>query len=42
MPKRPPKVDGIYQHGPLCDCEWCEDAGPPGFANRYAKTRESA
>jgi hypothetical protein len=39
MPKRPPKVDGIYQHGPLCDCEWCEDAGP---SPRYAKTRELA
>ncbi len=23
----PPKVDGVYQHGPLCDCEWCEE--PP-------------
>ena len=32
-PNMPPKVDGIYQHGPLCDCEWCEE--PP--ASSYAK-----
>jgi hypothetical protein len=26
-PKRPPMRDGIYYHGPECDCEWCfEDA----------------
>jgi hypothetical protein len=28
-PKRPapttvPKVDGVYQHGPECPCEWCQ------------------
>ncbi len=28
-PKRPPKVthkvygEGVYDHGPFCDCEWC-------------------
>ena len=24
-PKMPPKVAGIYQHGPLCDCWLCEE-----------------
>ena len=38
-PKRPPKVGGVYQHGPLCDCEWCEGAGP---GPRYVKLRGSA
>jgi hypothetical protein len=37
-PKMPPKVDGIYQHGPLCDCDWCD--GPP--VRRYAKIGGSA
>ena len=26
---QPPKVDGIYQHGPLCDCEWCSSEAAP-------------
>jgi hypothetical protein len=31
-PKRPkpsevPKVNGVYQHGPECPCEWCEGPG---------------
>ena len=21
----PPKVDGVYVHGPECDCDWCEE-----------------
>ncbi len=23
----PPKVNGVYVHGPLCSCEWCEVLG---------------
>ena len=41
-PKLPPKVNGAYVHKGDCDCDWCGGDGPPGFANRYAKTRESA
>jgi hypothetical protein len=28
----PPKVDGIYQHGALCDCPWCSEAPQPSYA----------
>ena len=38
-PKRPTRADGIYQHGALCDCAWCEGAGP---SPRYVKLRGSA
>jgi putative DNA primase/helicase len=38
LPRRPDKVNGIYQHGPDCLCEWCaEDLQP-----RYARIRETA
>lgn len=30
--RRPPERDGIYQHGPLCDCEWCGDTPTPSYA----------
>jgi hypothetical protein len=30
--KLPPMVDGIYQHGALCDCEWCSDSPEPSYA----------
>jgi hypothetical protein len=22
-PRKPPKVNGVYVHGPECDCDWC-------------------
>jgi Domain of unknown function (DUF3854) len=30
--KLPPMVDGIYQHGALCDCAWCSEAPQPSYA----------
>ena len=30
--KLPPKVDGIYQHGAACDCEWCSETPQPSYA----------
>jgi hypothetical protein len=38
-PQRPRLVDGVYQHGPLCACEWCEDPGP---VPRYVTLGRSA
>jgi hypothetical protein len=35
-PKRPPMVDGIYQHGPLCDCEWCDAPLQPKYATAWS------
>jgi uncharacterized protein DUF3854 len=31
-PKMPPKVDGVYQHGPLCACAWCDEPVVPSYA----------
>src|SRR5215203_1229119 len=31
-PKRPTMVDGIYQHGPFCDCQWCDAPLQPKYA----------
>jgi len=28
-PTTVPKVDGVYQHGAECPCEWCEGPAPP-------------
>ena len=30
--KRAPKVDGVFLHGPLCECDWCEDELEPSYA----------
>jgi hypothetical protein len=27
-PTTVPKVDGVYQHGQECPCEWCEGPAP--------------
>ena len=24
-PKMPPRVEGVYVHGPECDCWWCDE-----------------
>jgi hypothetical protein len=31
--KLPPMVDGIYEHGALCDCAWCADSPEPSYAS---------
>jgi Domain of unknown function (DUF3854) len=31
--KLPPMVDGIYEHGALCDCAWCGDSPEPRYAS---------
>jgi hypothetical protein len=28
----PPKVGDVYQHGPVCACEWCVDTPGPSYA----------
>jgi hypothetical protein len=35
-PKRPPMVDGVYQHGPFCDCEWCDTPVQPRYARAWS------
>jgi hypothetical protein len=37
-PKRPPIVDDIYQHGSLCDCEWCDAPIQPRYAAAWRGT----
>jgi hypothetical protein len=35
-PKRPPKdANGIYQHGPFCDCDWCSHELEPRYATPF-------
>ncbi len=31
-PKFPPKIDGVFVHGPLCDCFLCEEDLEPSYA----------
>ena len=41
--KMPPKVNGIFQHGPLCDCDWCEYGPESGWqSGRYVRLRKEA
>jgi hypothetical protein len=35
-PKRPPMVDGVYQHGPFCDCQWCDTPLQPKYATAWS------
>jgi hypothetical protein len=37
-PKMPERVDGIYQHGPLCDCQWCDAPLQPKYATAWSRT----
>jgi hypothetical protein len=32
---RPPKVGGVFVHGPACGCEWCADALAPRYATPF-------
>jgi hypothetical protein len=36
-PTRPEKVDGIYQHGPFCDCQWCDAPLQPKYATAWSE-----
>jgi hypothetical protein len=36
QPKRPPMVDGIFEHGPLCECEWCDAPARPRYARAWS------
>lgn len=31
-----PKVNGVYEHGPLCDCEWCAIPLQPKYAKAWS------
>jgi hypothetical protein len=33
---RPLMADGIYQHGPFCDCEWCDAPLQPRYATAWS------
>ena len=35
-PTMPEKVDGIYQHGPFCDCQWCDAPRQPRYATAWS------
>ena len=35
-PKRPPMVDDVYQHGPFCDCQWCDAPLQPKYATAWS------
>jgi hypothetical protein len=35
-PKMPERVDGIYQHGEFCDCEWCDTPVQPRYAGAWS------
>lgn len=35
-PTPPTVVDGIHQHGPLCDCEWCDASIQPKYASAWS------
>ena len=35
-PKRPQMVGGVYQHGPFCDCEWCDTPVQPKYATTWS------
>jgi hypothetical protein len=40
-PQRPPKIthraygEGVYQHGPACACEWCEEDPAPNYVQSF-------
>jgi hypothetical protein len=36
-PKRPPLVGGTYEHGPLCECEWCDAPLQPRYARAWSE-----
>jgi hypothetical protein len=35
-PKRPLMKDGVYQHGPFCDCQWCDAPLQPKYATTWS------
>jgi DNA-binding MarR family transcriptional regulator len=41
--KLPKKVNGVFAHGPLCECDWCEDEPSPRYARAggLARVREA-
>jgi hypothetical protein len=39
MPESEASPDGIYHHGPFCDCDWCSAPRQPRYARSFARSR---